>query len=200
MIHGTQSVALMVCYLALAQAEAHIAHYYVVGIDGEWVVCHADAIAGSRLSCNGDIAGVYRQCRFQEDGARHLEHYNAFARLIQGPAQRTLTRVVEVGDIIHLAASAAGDVASVAFSTREGRLFLLCVSGSDSSQCYHYHRKKFFQIHIDIVYLVIDLAVGIRLPHRKLRCKITKEYQSTKQIISTFLPMLQNPYLIDIKR
>ena len=50
MVAGSQSVALVVGHLAVAQSEAHEADDDVVCRDDEGIVGHADAVAGRRLS------------------------------------------------------------------------------------------------------------------------------------------------------
>ena len=45
--------------ILIAEPEAHIAYDDVVGLNGHGIVGNADAVAGSRLSGDGDVAYTY---------------------------------------------------------------------------------------------------------------------------------------------
>ena len=117
------SVGTIQQHIHIAQSEAHVTHNHVTALDSARIVGHADAIAWSRLSSDGDITTDV-ECRLQMNRSRNIEHNNLRSRLPQCPAQRTRTRVIQVADMIHFSTSASRHISTEAFCPRERRLFL----------------------------------------------------------------------------
>ena len=123
-VHGV-----VLCFLLVAHATANKAYDDVAGINIKGVVLQADAIAGSSLSQDGDVAIVDFQRTFQLNDARHVEYDDACATGLTGCTQRTGAGVVEVGHMNDLAASTAGcSPACRTFRSGESRRCGLCGS------------------------------------------------------------------------
>ena len=121
LVHTTQSVSLMIFHLAIAKTETHVAKNNVAGLDSEWIVCHTDAVAWSRLAGNGHIALHDGKFGFEEDGSRHIEHDSADALLFDSPTQcADRTIVSKRSDMLYSTATSTCDVAPETFRTGEG--------------------------------------------------------------------------------
>ena len=123
-VHGV-----VLCFLLVAHATANKAYDDVAGINIKGVVLQADAIAGSSLSQDGDVAIIDFQRTFQLNDARHVEYDDACATGLAGCTQRAGAGVVEVGHMNDLAAATAGCCpARCAFSPWKSGCCRLCHS------------------------------------------------------------------------
>ena len=86
----------------------------------ERIVGHADAVAGSRLSGDGEVAVADCQGRSKEDGARNVEDDGAPALLLDGPAECALLAIVgKAGDVIDSPSASACSISAISFGARE---------------------------------------------------------------------------------
>ena len=81
-------------HILIAEAESHIPYYDIVGLDSHWIVCYANAISRSCLSCNGDIADSDVECRFKMNGARYIKHDGLYTSLAECSSESTHRTVV----------------------------------------------------------------------------------------------------------
>ena len=131
-----EAIALVVGHLALAKSEAKVANNGVLTGDGDGIVGQAYAVAGSRLTKDGDVAAVQVEGRGEVDSATDGKGDDFLARLLHGPTEGAflevvLSAVVERGDNVGLAAASAGSVASVALCGGEGQRLRLLGGGHE---------------------------------------------------------------------
>ena len=119
------SVSTIHLHVLVAQTEAHVAHNHIVGLDLHGIVGHADAVAWSGLAGDGHVALADVERGFEVDGARHIEDDGLGSVLVQCPAQRPFSGIVQVGHMIDFSAPATGHIAAKTLGTREGGCLLL---------------------------------------------------------------------------
>ena len=102
-------------------AETHVANRHVMRVDVRGAIGNAHAIARSGLTGNGDVWGANVQRPFQMNHARHVEYNNPRTRRFTRFAKRTGTFVIETGDDVHFASSAANGESTRAFRAGERR-------------------------------------------------------------------------------
>ena len=118
----------------IAQTETDIADNHVVGIDPHGVVAQADAVARGGLAGDGQVSVLNAQIAQQFDRSRHVEDDDAFARSLDGLAQRPGARIIEIGDVPDLAAAAARRVHAAALGAREGAQHPVVLVGQGKPQ------------------------------------------------------------------
>ena len=104
---GVRSVGKIAALVQVAQAETHITDNHIVGIDHDRSAAHADAVAGSGLTGNGQVSVFDAQVAEQLDRTCHIEDDDAFARRFGGGTERARARIIEVGHMVNLSAAAS---------------------------------------------------------------------------------------------
>ena len=56
LVHSSQAITFMICYIFISQTETQKTEDYIIGLDCKRITCHTDTVTGSRLSCHGHIA------------------------------------------------------------------------------------------------------------------------------------------------
>src|SRR5262249_4286350 len=107
----------------VAEADADVADDDVVRLEtAEGVVLQADAVARRRLPGDRQVRVVNDQLRLQRDDAADAEDDRARSAGLDRLAQAARSGVVEVRDLVHLAAPAAAGEASVALGLGKGQV------------------------------------------------------------------------------
>jgi hypothetical protein len=122
-IHTTESVSFVICHILVAQSETNITDNDILARNGERIIGNANAIARSRLSCNGDIWSAEFQLTGKMDSSRHIEHNGTCTTLIASIAERAFrVGVLQGGYMIDRTTTSTRGIASEAFCTRESQL------------------------------------------------------------------------------
>ena len=133
-VHRTEAVAFMVGNIFIAQAETHITDDDVVAIQRNGIVGYADAVAGSRLSGNGDVA-FDGKGPLQMDSAGNVEDNGPETTPFASIAERALLTIVFKGShVIDCSCTSTCGKASETFSTRESRYLRLCMSDNTADK------------------------------------------------------------------
>ena len=118
--------------VGLAQSSADIADNQVIAAAQiQLGTAIEDAVAGSRLSGNGDVCQLGADIALQLDDTTHAEHDGGvlLSGLGQRPAQRAFAAVVQIGYLDHLSAASARCQFAETACRGEGQqsAFLCCV-------------------------------------------------------------------------
>ena len=107
---------------ALSTSHADVADDDVLAVRGDDAAAiDGDALSGSSLSGNGDIAFDGDAGVSDVDDTADVEDDDAVG-LADGIGQRSCTRRIKIGDMHDFSSTAAGGIGCEALCTREGRL------------------------------------------------------------------------------
>ena len=109
---------------ALSTSHANVSDDDVLAVRGDdAATINGDALSGSCLSGNGDIALDGDAGVGDIDDTAYVEDYDTVG-LADGIGQRSCTRRIEIGDMHDFSSTTAGGIGCEALCTREG--WLLC--------------------------------------------------------------------------
>jgi len=137
----------------IAQTHTYIAYYYLVGTYVQRMTLQGDAVAGCRLASDGDIGMAYGKRTLQVYSARHSEYHRARSFRLYGCAQAAFTAVVQISNLIHLAATTSNGIFAIALGCRECQLLChaRCGKAKQQGTCQNSH-YRFFHLFFLVVY------------------------------------------------